>query len=51
MLIDVLNNDLEEKGIALREWEELPDFYNTVKESGEMQEMRMYRQQIGAFLF
>lgn len=51
MLIDVLNNDLEEKGIALREWGELPDFYNTVKESGEMQEMRMYRQQIGAFLF
>lgn len=51
MLIELLNNDFERNGIALREWVELPDFYNMVKESGEMQEMRMARQQMGAFLF
>lgn len=51
MLIEVLNNDLENKGITLREWEELPDFYNMIRESGEMQEMRMYRQEVGAFMF
>ena len=51
MLINVLSVDLDEKGITLREWEELPDFYNTIRESGEMQEMRMYRQEIGAFFF
>lgn len=51
MLMNVLNNDLEQKGITLREWEELPDFYNTVRASGEMQEMRMHRQQMGAFVF
>ena len=51
MLINVLSADLDEKGITLREWEELPDFYNTIRESGEMQEMRMYRQEIGAFFF
>lgn len=51
MLIELLNNDFEQKGIELREWVELPDFYNMVKESGEMQEMRMYRQQMGAFVF
>lgn len=51
MLIELLNDDFERNGIALREWVELPDFYNMVKESGEMQEMRMARQQMGAFLF
>lgn len=51
MLIELLNNDFEQKGIELREWAELPDFYNMVRESGEMQEMRMYRQEVGAFMF
>lgn len=50
-LIEILNDDMESKGIAIREWEELPEFYNAVMESGEMQEMRMLRQQVGAFLF
>lgn len=47
-LISSLNNDLDNNGITLREWDELPDFYYTVKESGEMQEMRAYRQSVGA---
>lgn len=50
-LIEILNDDMESKGIAIREWEELPEFYNAVRESGEMREMKLYRQQIGAFLF
>jgi hypothetical protein len=51
MLIDIMDNDLTTNGINLREWTELPNFYNTVRASGEMQEMLAYRQQIGAFLF
>lgn len=47
-LISSLNDDLDNNGITLREWDELPDFYYTVKESGEMQEMRAYRQSVGA---
>lgn len=48
ILISSLNEDLDSNGITLREWNELPDFYYTVKESGEMQEMRAYRQSVGA---
>lgn len=48
ILISSLNDDLDNNGITLREWNELPDFYYTVKESGEMQEMRAYRQSVGA---
>lgn len=48
ILILSLNDDLDSNGITLREWNELPDFYYTVKESGEMQEMRAYRQSVGA---
>lgn len=48
ILISSLNDDLDSNGITLREWDELPDFYYTVKESGEMQEMRAYRQNVGA---
>lgn len=50
-IIEILNEDLESEGIHIREWNELADFYNTVKASGEMQEMRFYRQKMGAFLF
>lgn len=48
ILISSLNDDLDSNGITLREWNELPDFYYTVRESGEMQEMRAYRQSVGA---
>lgn len=48
ILISSLNDDLDSNGITLREWNELPEFYYTVKESGEMQEMRAYRQSVGA---
>lgn len=51
MLIDVISKDMETKGITLRDWDELPEFYNMLRESEEMQEMRMFRQQMGAFLF
>ena len=51
MLIDLISKDMESKGITLRDWDELPEFYNMLRESGEMQEMRMFRQQMGAFLF
>lgn len=50
MLIEILNNDLDSKGITLQEWTELPNFYNEVRESGEMQEMANYRHMIGGLI-
>lgn len=51
MLVDYLDDSLGSKGINLQEWDNLADFYNEVLESGEMEQMRMYREQVGAFLF
>lgn len=51
MLVDYLDDSLGSKGINLQEWDSLVDFYNDVLESGEMAQMRMYREQVGAFLF
>lgn len=47
-LLDSLENNLSSFGIVLRRWEELPGFYNMLGESGEMQQMQMLRNQIGA---
>lgn len=47
-LLDMLENNLSSCGIALRNWEELPDFYNLLIESGEMRQMQMYRNQLRA---
>jgi hypothetical protein len=49
-LVDYLDDSLGSKGIAIREWEELPVFFNEVKASGEMAQMRQYRQQFGAMI-
>lgn len=49
-LIEYLNDSLGAKGIEIREWEELPEFFNEVKASGEMMQMRQYRQQFGAMV-
>lgn len=49
-LLDLVNGDFGSKGIAVRPWEELPELYRTVRESGEMQEMRAYRERTGAFV-
>lgn len=51
MLMDYLDDSLGSKGINLQEWDNLADFYNEVLESGEMEQMRMYREQVGAFIF
>lgn len=51
MLMDYLDANLGSEGINLQEWDSLVDFYNDVLESGEMEQMRMYREQVGAFLF
>ena len=51
MLMDYLDANLGSEGINLQEWDSLVDFYNDVLESGEMAQMRMYREQVGAFLF
>lgn len=51
MLMDYLDDSLGSKGINLQEWDNLADFYNEVLESGEMEQMRIYREQVSAFLF
>lgn len=51
MLMDYLDANLGSEGINLQEWDSLVDFYNDVLESGEMEQMRMYREQVGAFIF
>lgn len=50
-LLEVLSNDMESKGITVREWEQLPSFINSLKSSGELQQMVQYRQQMQAFTF
>lgn len=47
-MIESIQEDLEEYGIMLYPWEELPDYYNDLKESGEMNMMLQARQMSGA---
>lgn len=47
-LIDRLDDDMATNGIHLHRWDELPDYYNYVKGSGEMKEMAQYRQMMDA---
>jgi len=49
-LIDIMSNNLEEYNINLLHWEELPEYYNIIKESGEMIMMLQYRQGTGAVI-
>lgn len=46
-LIDKLQEDMSKFGINLLHWEELPNFYNSLRESGEMEEMHRYRAATG----
>lgn len=48
-MIEYIQDDLAEFGITLYPWDELWDFYNDLKNSGEMQQMLQYRQMAGAF--
>lgn len=47
-LISRLEGDMGENGINLHRWDALPDYYNYIKQSGEMQEMAKYREMMGA---
>jgi len=50
-LVDVLNEDMATRGIAVRHWEELPEFYQGLVDSGEMKNMLKMRQELGALGF
>lgn len=50
MAIELIDKDMGEHGVNIREWDELPDFYNEVKNSGELQQMREFRNAVGAFM-
>lgn len=49
-IVETLDDDMATNGINVRELDELWDFYMEVKESGEMEEMRQYRNAMGAFV-
>lgn len=42
-LVDCLENNLGSTGIAFRNWDELPDFYDTVCGTGDLGRMKQYR--------
>lgn len=42
-VIDILNDKFTSNRINLRDWDELPDFYDWLVNSGEMREMHKYR--------
>lgn len=46
--IGILQGDLANYGITLYPWDELPDYYNSIKNSGEMNMMYRNRQMNGA---
>ena len=48
-LIEYIQEDLAEFGITLYPWDELWEFYNDLKVSGEMNNMLQTRQMMGAF--
>ncbi len=50
-LVDILNEDMATKGIEVRHWEELPEFYQGLVDSGEMKNMLKMRQELGALGF
>lgn len=50
-LVDILNEDMSTKGIEVRHWEELPEFYQGLLDSGEMKNMLQLRRELGALGF
>lgn len=48
-LVDMLSADLEQYNINLIQWDMLPDFYEELRDSGEMAQMAKIRQMVGAF--
>ena len=49
-LVEVMQNDLESKGIHMHKWEELPEYFNMLQNSGEMARMAEIRQQLGGIV-
>ena len=45
----MLSADLEQYNINLMQWDMLPDFYEELRDSGEMAQMAKIRQMVGAF--
>lgn len=49
-LVEAMQNDLESKGIHMHKWEELPEYFNMLQNSGEMARMAEIRQQLGGIV-
>lgn len=47
-LFGTLEDEFSHFGIAMRPWEQLPEFIHTVKQSGDMNQMFNFRKQMGA---
>lgn len=50
-LVENMNEELSEYGITVRQWEELPELYWTVRNTGEMANMHQHRQMFGGVVF
>jgi hypothetical protein len=46
-LMSILQDDLDNYGIYLHQFDELPQYFNTVRNSGEMEQMYRTRQMLG----
>lgn len=49
-LVEAMQNDLGSKGIRMNKWEELPEYFNMLQNSGEMARMVEIRQQLGGIV-
>ena len=50
-LVDLISDSCAVNGINVYHWEQLPEFYNEISMSGEMQEMHNFRAMVGAAVF
>ena len=49
-LVEAMQQDMSMKGIEIHKWEELPEYFNMLQNSGEMARMAEIRQQLGGIV-
>lgn len=49
-LVEAMQQDMSMKGIEVHKWEELPEYFNMLQNSGEMARMAEIRQQLGGIV-
>lgn len=51
MFVEKMEDSFSDYGVQLHQWEELPQYYAILRESGEMHEMGQYRMAFGGSIF